>query len=65
MNTIIIIVVQSSSKLFATQLTPLHLAAWLKSFAIVVTTLIQGGGNGNVDALDGDQQSQEFKAVTK
>ena len=40
---------------FPTQTTPLHLAFWSKSSAEVVSTLIQAGGN--VDALDGNQQS--------
>jgi len=35
--------------------TPLHIAAWSKSSAEVVSTLIQAGAN--VDALDGNQQS--------
>ena len=40
---------------FPTQTTPLHIAAWSKSSAEVVSTLIQAGAN--VDALDGNQQS--------
>ena len=36
-------------------MTPLHLAAWFKSSATVVSTLVQAGAN--VDALDSDQQS--------
>ena len=36
-------------------MTPLHLAAFFKNSAIVVSTLVQAGGN--VDALDSDQQS--------
>ena len=40
---------------FPTQTTPLHIAAWSKSSAEVVSTLIQAGAN--VNALDGNQQS--------
>ena len=40
---------------FPTQTTPLHIAAWYKSSAEVVSTLIQAGAN--VDALDGNQHS--------
>ena len=40
---------------FRNQVTPLHLAVMYESSAEVVSTLIQAGGN--VDALDGNQQS--------
>ena len=43
------------STLFPTQVTPLHLAAYFKSSATVVSTLLQAGAN--VDALDSDQMS--------
>ena len=43
------------STLFPTQLSPLHLAAWFKSSATVVSTLVQAGAN--VDALDSFQSS--------
>ena len=51
------------STLFPTQVTPLHLAAWFKSSATVVNTLVQAGANA--DALDSDQQSPLHLASTK
>ena len=51
------------STLFPTQVTPLHLAAWFKSSATVVNTLVQAGAN--VDALDSDQQSPLHLASIK
>ena len=43
------------STLFPTHLTSLHLAAWLKNSATVVSTLVQA--EANVDALDSFQSS--------